>query len=781
MDAIEYYTKEVADLDKEIKELRKDRSGKPADYGWISFDRIEWAHSTQRILHKKLRIKLSPTPKNLIWTNLPLEEKTLKAKRWMGRVIYWVFVFVWFIPMSALSATSNLINLIRLIPNSATFIDNHQIIMGIIQSYFTPIIMALFFYLLPLFFRFLSQQQGYWTQTTLDRKVLTKLYTFFIINNLLVFTLTSMLIGIYGQIRALVESGSLPVGTSISGYIIQIAKNIAEVSTFWINFVCLKSLGLTMDLAMLVPLLTITIKKFLTRPSPRALREMAKPPEFDFPQNYNLMLFFFTIALVYSAMSPLILPFALIYFVVAGMVYKYTLMYIYVTKIESGGKIWPVLFQTVMTSVLFFQVTMIIVLVLKGGRLQAYILIPLPILTFLYQYFYYRRMHLLGSYLIGTENAYHAIDESFIGDQDHLKKKSSKKQPSSLKSQFQDPAYHDKLSTPTVHEDVKHLLPKVYKHSPQHQQDHAKRWNEQQPIELAHRVGQSVLHNIDLDTNKGFENHHKHRMTIQDNAGFGIQFETVSEQEVYKAMEGENTSKEDSEPHHEIERMDTSLTTSTYDDGQHSEDAPLLRPPPIPQHSQQQFLLPVPRQFLQNDRSVTSEYYEMYSSFTPNASMNNLANNVSNISVNNLTNYYVDEKAQIEEEHSVGDESWVDINEYPRRHTAPVNYDLLVDVEDSKVHRHQSLPDDFQFYRASLALSDLDEEEQPKVAVTLRRQLSVPIQTRKKNQATLQRSKTMPSQKVAEESSNNPFEEEHEIYLTEEPSHIPEESFVDRN
>ncbi len=67
--------------------------------------------------------------------------------------------------------------------------------MGVIQSYFTPVIMAIFFYLLPILFRFLSKQQGYWTQTTLDRKVLVKLYIFFIINNLLVFTLTSMFIG----------------------------------------------------------------------------------------------------------------------------------------------------------------------------------------------------------------------------------------------------------------------------------------------------------------------------------------------------------------------------------------------------------------------------------------------------------------------------------------------------------------------------------------------------------------------------------------------------------
>ncbi|PHZ10123.1 DUF221-domain-containing protein, partial [Rhizopus microsporus ATCC 52813] len=458
VDAIEHYTKEVADLEKEISELRhgKKEKAKAAPYGWISFDRIEWAHQAERSLEhqKSFHVRLSPTPQDLLWPNLPLDDKARKAKRMTGHIFYWVFVFAWMIPMSALSATSNVINLIRLIPNSANFIENHQIIMGLIQSYFTPVVMAIFFYLLPIFFRFLSQQQGYWTKTALDRKVLVKLYIFFIINNLLVFTLTSMFIGIYGQLKGLVQSG-VTEEVSLVDYIMQLAKNISQVSTFWINYVCLHSLGLTMELAMILPLITITLRKFFTRPSPAELRELARPPEFDYPKNYNLLLFFFTISLIYSAMSPFILPFACLYFCVASMVYKYLLVYVYETRMESGGKIWPVLFQTIMTSTIFFQLIMILILVFKGGNLQAYLLIPLPVFTLIYQYFYYRRMHIHGSYIFGTHSKLPLPQHAPSTEK-------SKTEPAkTLKSQFQDPAYHQKLSAPTVHDDVKHLLPKV--------------------------------------------------------------------------------------------------------------------------------------------------------------------------------------------------------------------------------------------------------------------------------------------------------------------------------
>ncbi|KAG1457603.1 hypothetical protein G6F55_005827 [Rhizopus delemar] len=653
VDAIDYYTKQVGELEQEIKALRGGQEGKAkaAPYGWVSFDRIEWAHATERALLKtESHVRLSPTPQDLIWPNLPLDDKTRKAKRWIGRMIYCVFVFAWMIPMSALSATSNLINLIRMIPNSSNFIDNHQILMGVIQSYFTPVIMAIFFYLLPILFRFLSKQQGYWTQTTLDRKVLVKLYIFFIINNLLVFTLTSMFIGIYGHIKAIVENNASD-DTSFTDYVMQLAKNISQVSNFWINYVCLHSLGLTMELAMILPLITITLRKFFTRPSPAELRELARPPEFDYPKSYNLLLFFFTVSLLYSAMSPLILPFAFLYFAVASMVYKYLLVYVYETRMESGGKIWPVLFQTIMSSTVLFQCIMILVLAFKGGHLQAYILIPLPFFTLAYQYFYHRRMLALGSYLVGTAITHH-----------------SRKSQNTLKSQFQDPAYHEKLLAPTVHEDVKHLLPKVY-----HNLRHEHHINE--TIELAHQYSKKMAHGMDLD-----KKIHRHDVVVVDEGtGFDLKFEAVSEKEMTEPVNEEHGSlrRMDSAEDNSMRRFDSTATSHDYSmrridstgDGyslgrMDSSDQTLLTRH-ISAEDRMPLLLapqPPPRSAKVNSRNVTSEYIELYTSFTPNPSYMDLL---------------------VEEQ-----DTFVTRHHPSRRHTLP----LPLHDKEKDCHRRLSLP-----------------------------------------------------------------------------------------
>jgi hypothetical protein len=535
VDAINYYTKEVAYLNKEIEILRKCPSTNNASYGWIKFKHIEWAHAAVITANKSKQLQLSPTCSDLIWHNLQMNEKKLTVKGWIGHGIYLVLTIIWMIFISALSTSSNAVNFVSLFPDPQSFMGNHQLFVSLIKSYFTPITMVIFFYLVPIFFRSLSEKQGYTTHTALNHGLLTKLYVFFIVSNLLLFSLGSILIDAYGQLRA----GNFTSIQSISEYIMCIAKNIADISTFWINFVCLNSLTLVMDLATMWSLIASTIKKSLTHPTPRELREMAQPPPFDFLQKYNLSLFLFTIALVYSAMSPLILPFALVYFSVAESVHKCMLMYICATKIESGGKIGPILYRMVTTSVLFFQLIMITILWFKGGLVQVYCLIPLPILTLVYQYVYYRRMLLFGSYKIRVkyvscinralqEKILYTIDNLLRTAEIHLSipgRCRSESKSFVLKNEFQDPAYHGRLPVPTVHDDVKCLLQKVY------QQPLVADENQKRSKETFQQYGRNIIHGSTVEKGEVFHRKNYHQVTFGGPC-LNVKFATATESEI---------------------------------------------------------------------------------------------------------------------------------------------------------------------------------------------------------------------------------------------------------
>ena len=246
VDAIEYYTEQIQTLSKEIHTLRSQMwSNKPTSYGWISFEQPFHAHHAAQALTLSIKkaitsglsqkinqphILLAPQPRDIIWNNLSMNHHLRRSKRLVGSVLFYGFVFLFFIPSSLLSATTNAKDLSRLLTNGNGFVKEHSTFVSLLASWFSPIIMALFFFILPRILRLLSQQQGYMTQTSVDRQVLSKLYIFFIVNHLLVFTIASTLLAMYAQIHSAVQGTKALTAhvffSTMAKNLTQVAKNI---------------------------------------------------------------------------------------------------------------------------------------------------------------------------------------------------------------------------------------------------------------------------------------------------------------------------------------------------------------------------------------------------------------------------------------------------------------------------------------------------------------------------------------------------------------------------
>ncbi|KAI8092423.1 uncharacterized protein B0P05DRAFT_568565 [Gilbertella persicaria] len=478
VDAINYYSEKVQELQEKTTKARAEIfSSKKTNYGWISYEKVEWAHANAKYLASAASpllslpklltdgpmptIELAPQPKDIIWSNLAMNEHVRRTKRLVVTTIFYGFVFFWFIPSSFLSASSNVKGFLRLFPNSTKFMKAHPTFVSLLSSWFTPIVMAIFFFILPKILRFMSQQQGYMTGTSLDRQVLAKLFVFFIVNNLLVFTISSTLMSLYAEIQQAAKNGqnlnAHDFFYTITSNLTQVAKNLSDVSTYWVNYVSLKGLGVIVDLAQVVVLITVTLRKFFTQPSPRQLQEFTRPSPFDYPLFYNVLLFFFTVGLIYSVIAPLVLPFTLMYFILATMVFKYLLMYVFATHVETGGQIWRLLFNRLLVSTTLFQVVMIGVLNLKSAQAPSMCLIPLPFITIIYKFICSRRFDPLVYYYTPK----HTTENQLYPDND-MSTPTTKTGKHSVGFRFGDPAFFAELPVPMVHERVRHLLPKVY-------------------------------------------------------------------------------------------------------------------------------------------------------------------------------------------------------------------------------------------------------------------------------------------------------------------------------
>jgi hypothetical protein len=104
------------------------------------------------------------------------------------------------------------------------------------------------------------------------------------------------------------------------------------------------------DLAQVVSLITVWVRTRLFGRTPREIREWTKPPEFDYPVYFSNHLLMVAVGLVYAPLAPIVPLFAAVAFGISVAVYKYQLMYVCVSKVETGGRLWRVIINRLLAS-----------------------------------------------------------------------------------------------------------------------------------------------------------------------------------------------------------------------------------------------------------------------------------------------------------------------------------------------------------------------------------------------------------------------------------------------
>lgn len=462
VDSINYYTTQIQRYEEEINHEREIMKEKKAiNYGFISFTNIADAHSVAKKLEGKVRIgepeiMLAPWPKDILWRNLTMTNALRKTRRLIGYGIFILLCFSWLGPLTILTSVAQIDNLVEIAPFTE-FLYSYDFVTGIIEAWMSPLIMAVFFAILPNLLRLLSKYQGKLTKSSLDRSVLSKLYLFFIINSIIIYTMSSTALDLFAKIKATINAGNTDFKDFYKvikeeEFLDQLADSLIKVSTFWINYISLRGVGAIFDLAQIISLIITNVKRFFVRPTPRNLKEFSRPPDFDYPVYYNIHLFFFTIGILYSVIAPLILFFCFTYFSLASLVYKYQLMYVFTTKIETGGTFWRVVFNRLIVSLIFWQTVMIGVMNLKGAHIHSVALFPLPFIAILIKVICSKRFDAPIRYHVPKKSDPESYNGSFNNSHHDDK----------ISNRFGHPAFSAELITPMVHSNVKHLLREVY-------------------------------------------------------------------------------------------------------------------------------------------------------------------------------------------------------------------------------------------------------------------------------------------------------------------------------
>ena len=465
VDAIDYLTSRVKELEAEIKEVRRTVDKRDAmSYGFASFESIELAHSVAYLGRGKhphgSKIGLAPRPHDLIWKNLGMDPKTRKTRNFFLNGWMVIFSIIFIVPNALTSVfLSNLSHLGLVWEGFDKTLKAHPNFWAVVQGIAAPLVSALFYLGLPAMIRRMATHAGDLSKTSRERHVLSKVYGFFVFNNLIVFSIFS---AVWGFVTALVAAKNNHQdgfeAVKDQHVMRKIMITLCTTTVYWLTFLLQRSWSAALDLSQVWSLAWGWFRRRFTNPTPRQLIELTAPPPFEFVDYYNAFLFYATVAICFATLQPLCLPVAGLYFALDSYMKKYMLMYVFITKHESGGKYWRTVFNRFVFATLLGNVFIALIVGPQYGSTDWVMLIALAPLPFLLGGFkwYCKRTFDDG---IDFFTRGDGIDkEAGFASSDKKARRSDR-----VGARFGHPALYKPLITPMVSEKSHHLLKEVYR------------------------------------------------------------------------------------------------------------------------------------------------------------------------------------------------------------------------------------------------------------------------------------------------------------------------------
>ncbi|KAI9145422.1 hypothetical protein BKA69DRAFT_1035523 [Paraphysoderma sedebokerense] len=453
---------EIKDLENQIHKLRSAMTYHPLFAGFVTFGSAADSHGVAQALRGKTKngceVELAPEPVDLIWSSLESDETMINRRKKITKLIVLAIVIGWAIPIIILTPFTQLNFLAQHLAFVRSFIATYPKLAAAVESILVPLLFNLFMMFLPTIFRLLSKNTGVKSQTQLTSKTFRYLYAFYAVGFWLFFTVASVFLSIITRTTLDDVKGNLTdanrLRDSVLKNINRLASTVVDKGAFWINYAVLNGAGsIPVDLARAVPLIIAFIKTTFFTLTPRDQLNITTPPPFDYDIVYSTIIFMSFIGLVYATLHPIILVFVFLYCVVAYMVYKYQILFVYATKIESGGTLYPTIFSRFCVTLLVSQITFVVYILSIQQYLRAIAIAPLFVATIVFMKLVPKKLKSTSEFL---SKEYGPIDDSHYGNIDQSALRAAQRE------RYDHPSVSGDLISPMVDPRLEHLVAEYF-------------------------------------------------------------------------------------------------------------------------------------------------------------------------------------------------------------------------------------------------------------------------------------------------------------------------------
>ncbi|KAI9292695.1 DUF221-domain-containing protein [Neoconidiobolus thromboides FSU 785] len=404
LDAINHKYKQIKDIDASINLLRlKDNKFRTTGVGFVTFKDIRSAHLVSQVnpnsIPFRLRTELAPEPRDIYWANLGITAREQSLRRFFVYVAVGLVTFFYTIPLSVISSLLQIEKLVKVLPFLKDLQDASPYIYDLLSGFLPTVATITFIAITPLIFTGLTIVQGNKSISSIERDTISKHYLFLFVNVLLVFTISTTFI-------KTIFDDVLKNPTNIPNLL---AGSLPEVAPFFVNYVMILGIGyFPLQLVQLGPVFFYFYRRIFSK-TPRDFAELLAPSFIDYGWLLGQPLLVFTLTMTYSVISPLILVVGTCYYVVGHFVNKYIMLYVAYRNYETGGMLWPCIFNRIMVGVFLKQLLMTGYFGLKNFYPLSIAMLPLIIFTSIFAYYMPKAYpndckYLPADYLINNDN-----------------------------------------------------------------------------------------------------------------------------------------------------------------------------------------------------------------------------------------------------------------------------------------------------------------------------------------------------------------------------------------
>ncbi|TXG46943.1 hypothetical protein EZV62_026237 [Acer yangbiense] len=378
VDAIDHHIAEIERLSKEIAAERESVVTDPKAImpaAFVSF-KTRWgaavcAQTQQSRNPTSWLTEWAPEPRDVYWDNLAIPYVSLAVRRLIMGVSFFFLTFFFMIPIAIVQGFASIAGIEKAAPFLKPIIEI-KIIKSIVQGFLPGIALKLFLIFLPSILMIMSKFEGFTSISSLERRSASRYYIFNLVN---VF-LGSIIAGsAFEQLDTFMNQSANDIPKTI-GVAIPIK------ATFFISYIMVDGwAGIAGEILMLKPLIMYHLKNFFLVKTEKDREEAMDAGSLGFNTGEPRIQLYFLLGLVYSTVTPLLLPFILVFFAFAYVVFRHQIINVYNQEYESAAAFWPDVHKRILIALIISQLLLMGLMSTKGAAQSTPFLIALPVLT----------------------------------------------------------------------------------------------------------------------------------------------------------------------------------------------------------------------------------------------------------------------------------------------------------------------------------------------------------------------------------------------------------------